>query len=76
LRKYPKICEGLNFRAYKYNETMDLIETLEEKGDIKVIRPTEIFGVTRTEQDTLKLMKLYMHGMDIAQEFLDKHQVK
>lgn len=76
LRKYPKICEGLNFRAYKYNETMDLVENLEKKGEITVIRPTDIFGVTRTEQDTIKLMKLYLHGMDIAQEFLNNHQVK
>lgn len=76
LRKYPKIREGLNYRAYKYNETMDLIESLENKGEISVIRPTANFGVTRTEQDTIKLMKLYLHGMDAAQEFLDTYQVK
>lgn len=71
-RKYPNLQKALTERNAVYNQTMDLIERLEEQGRITVIRPLKPVEVGRVEKDTAKLTALYQEGYDIAEQFFMK----
>ena len=69
-KKYPNLLTALSQRNTVYNKTMDLIEKLEEEGQITVIRPLNPVQVGRMEKDTTKLAALYEEGYRIAQKFI------
>ena len=46
-----------------YNRTLNMLESLERKGSIFVIRP-QIPAISRVEKDYEKLMNFYQHGYD------------
>lgn len=71
-RKYPNLQKALYERNSVYNQTMDLIERLEDEGKITVIRPMKPVEVSRVEKDTAKLTALYQEGYDIAKQLLMK----
>ena len=71
-RKYPNLQKALLERNAVYNQTMDLIEGLEEEGKITVIRPLKPVEVSRVEKDTAKLTALYQEGYDIAEQLFKK----
>ena len=50
---------------------MELIEKMEEEGDIIVIRPVRPIEVNRMEKDTEKLTALYQEGYDVAKDLLN-----
>lgn len=62
-KDYPMLVKALALRNRRYNKTMAVIEELEEKGRIFVIRPT-IPCVGRTERDIAKLENFYEHGYE------------
>ena len=65
-RKYPALRQAIQERNALYNSQMDMIETLEERGKITVIRPLQPIVVDRMERDTDKLLDLYNQGYNIA----------
>ncbi len=65
-KKYPNLKASLKIRARRYNETLDLIERLEESGIVKVIRPVRKLEVGRVEKDLNKLTDLYKQGFEEA----------
>ena len=69
-RNYPGLQRALSQRNAVYNKTMDMIEKLEEQGQIAVIRPLNPVQVGRMEKDTAKLAELYHEGYRIAEELL------
>lgn len=69
-RKYPNLQKALSQRNAVYNQTMDLIERLEDEGRITVIRPIRPVEVGRMEKDTAKLTMLYQEGYDIARSMI------
>lgn len=69
-RKYPNLQKALSQRNAVYNQTMDLIERLEDEGRITVIRPMRPVEVGRMEKDTAKLTMLYQEGYDIARSLI------
>ena len=69
-RKYPKLQYALNRRNTVYNQTMELIERLEEQGTITVLRPMNPVEVGRMEKETSKLSRLYQEGYKVAKEFI------
>ena len=69
-RKYPNLQKALSERNAVYNQTMDLIERLEDEGWITVIRPIRPVEVGRMEKDTAKLTMLYQEGYDIARSLI------
>ena len=71
-RKYPDLQKALYDRNAVYNQTMDMIERLEEQGKITVIRPLKPVEVGRVEKDTAKLAALYDEGYEIAEQLLTK----
>ncbi|MGD8563300.1 MAG: patatin family protein [Desulfarculaceae bacterium] len=66
-RRYPHLpglCEALDQRPAKYNATMDLIDSLEDKGEVFVIRPQAPLGVKRAERNQSKLYLAYDRGYE------------
>lgn len=68
-RKYPHLRKAINMRSYVYNEQLDLVERLEEAGEITVIRPQKPVMVDRIERDVHKLTELYEEGYACADAF-------
>ena len=62
-KKNPKLAETLKQRYLVYNSTLDLIENLEEKKEIFVIRPSLSLKISRLEKDKKKLNELYQLGL-------------
>ncbi len=66
---HPKLSETVKDRHIMYNETLKLIDELEERGDIFVIRPNKgDLGMGRLERDRSKLEEAYRCGYDKAVE--------
>lgn len=68
-RKYPALRAAINHRSVLYNEQLELVERLEEAGEITVIRPQRPVEVNRIEQDVKKLTELYEEGYRCAEQF-------
>ncbi|MCI8464605.1 MAG: patatin family protein [Lachnospiraceae bacterium] len=66
-KDYPELVKAVCRRPLVYNHTMDLIERLEEKGHLFVIRP-ERPVVSRTEQRPEVLEAFYRHGYECMKE--------
>lgn len=62
-KKYPKLVEAINTRYKKYNDTLDIIEDLENKKEIYVFRPSTDLKIKRVEKDTTKLEAMYNLGL-------------
>lgn len=68
-RQYPNLVKAINARNAIYNATLDLIEELEDAGELNVIRPLKPLQVRRIEKNTEKLTSLYNEGYDLASKF-------
>lgn len=69
-RKYPALRAAINRRSVLYNEQLELVERLEEAGEITVIRPQHPVVVDRIELDIRKLTEFYEEGYACAEQFL------
>ena len=69
-RKYPELQKALQMRNEVYNQTMELIDKLENEGKIIVIRPIKPVEVGRMEKNTEKLRNLYQEGYEIAERLI------
>ena len=65
-KKYPKLREAIKNRNLLYNKQVSLVEELEDKGELIVIRPEKPIVVDRMERDTSKLLDLYNEGYECA----------
>lgn len=68
-RKYPALRAAINRRSVLYNEQLELVERLEEAGEITVIRPQRPIVVDRIERNIRKLTELYEEGYACAEQF-------
>jgi len=68
--KYPKLVERMNIRHQEYNDTLDLLQDLEAKGDVFIIRPRREVDVDRLEKNVAKLKNLYTQGYEDTQNVL------
>lgn len=71
--KYPNLVDALNNRSEVYNRQIELIEDMEEKGEILVIRPENPIVVDRIERNVEKLVSLYEEGKKIGEQFIAAH---
>lgn len=70
-RKYPKMREALGKRNALYNKQLELVERLEDEGQITVIRPLNPVQVDRIERDVQKLTAFYDEGYACAAAAFD-----
>ena len=69
-RKYPELRHAIASRNMMYNQQIALVEELEDKGELIVLRPQKPIEVSRMERDTAKLLALYDEGYQIAAAYL------
>ena len=65
-KEYPAMQEAIRNRNRIYNEQISMIEAMEERGEIIVIRPRKPVEVDRMERDTKKLLALYEEGYEFG----------
>lgn len=61
-RQYEGLCRAFAIRHIRYNETMEMIDRLEDGGDVFVIRPSQSLPVDRAERNKDKLYAVYDQG--------------
>lgn len=71
-KKYPRLRVALSRRCRLYNEQLEMVERLEDAGEIIVIRPLNPITVSRIEKDINKLTNFYEEGYRCAEEVLRK----
>lgn len=69
-KEYPAAQEAIRNRNKIYNECLSMIEAMEERGEITVIRPLRPIEVGRMERDSKKLLALYEEGYKLAEKRL------
>lgn len=71
-RKYPRLRVALTHRIEVYNKQLEMLERLEDSGDVICIRPIKPMEVGRIEKDATKLEALYEEGFKLGDEFCKK----
>jgi predicted patatin/cPLA2 family phospholipase len=72
-KNYPRLRVVLSHRIEAYNKQLDLIEKLENAGQIICIRPQRKMEVGRMEKDVQKLELLYEEGFSQGELFCNKY---
>ena len=67
-KKYPRLRVALSRRIAEYNHQLDMVEEMEDKGLVDVIRPLRPMDVDRIEKDEKKLEALYEEGFQLGEE--------
>ena len=68
-KEFPRLRVALSRRTEEYNRQLDLIERMEDWGEIVVIRPERPLEVGRITQDVVKLERLYEEGFQLGEKF-------
>ena len=69
-KKYPRLRVALSRRTEEYNKQLELIERMEDWGEVIVIRPERPMEVGRICQDVEKLERLYEEGFRLGEQFI------
>jgi len=71
-RRYPHVAKALINRHNIYNDTLEDIKTLKNKGEAYIIKPSRTIGVGRLERNVSKIEELYRLGYeDAKREYSD-----
>ena len=65
-KNYNGLINAMENRHKIYNDTLDLLDKLEEEGKCFIIRPSSPLNVGRFEKDKNKLDSVYNKGYDDA----------
>lgn len=68
-KQYPRLRVVLSHHVQVYNEQLDLIERMEDWGEVICIRPERLMEVDRICRDTHKLEALYEEGFTLGDRF-------
>ena len=72
---YPRLRVALSRRVAEYNRQLELIERMEDWGEIMVIRPERPMEVGRVTRDVEKLERLYEEGFMLGERFVNQEQL-
>jgi predicted patatin/cPLA2 family phospholipase len=70
-KKYPAFIKTMASRADCYNETLDMIKTMEDNNEIFVIRPTEPIHLGTIERNADNLQNVHDLGVKVCKERLE-----
>lgn len=68
-KNYPRLRVALSHRVEVYNRQLDLIERMEDWGEVICIRPERPMEVDRICRDPAKLERLYEEGFMLGERF-------
>ena len=72
-KNYPRLRVALSRRTEEYNKQLDLIERMEDWGEVIVIRPERPLEVGRICEDVEKLERLYEEGFQLGEKFIGNY---
>lgn len=72
-KNYPRLRVALSRRCAAYNRQLDLVDELEECGEVVCIRPERPMEVGRMERDVEKLERLYEEGFRLGEKFCKEY---
>lgn len=67
-KKYPNLVKSIENRHINYNKSLDLVNSLEQKGSALIIRPKSPVKVSQIDKNIDKLTQLYSDGYNDAKE--------
>ena len=67
--EYPRLRVALSRRVEEYNKQLELVERMEDWGEIVCIRPERPMEVDRLCRDVVKLERLYEEGFSLGEKF-------
>lgn len=70
-RKYPKLADRIVNRYAEYNDCIEKIIEMEQRGEIFVIRPSRRVKIGRIERNPEKLQKMYDLGIEDGKKCID-----
>lgn len=65
-RRYPNFVDTWKQRSMKYNQSLDLVNKLEEEGKAFVIQPSKKMRIGRLEKNAQALTAMYQLGVNDA----------
>lgn len=68
-KEFPRLRVALSHHVRVYNEQLELIERMEDWGEVVCIRPERPMEVERICRDVEKLERLYEEGFRLGEEF-------
>ena len=71
LKKYPNLVDAMLNRYAMYNEELDKVRELEEKGDVFVIRPSRKINMSMIEKDPDKIQEYYDMGVEVGKSVIE-----
>lgn len=71
-KKYPNLIKAIESRPQRYNETLELIERLEDSGNIIAIRPKESLNIKNLEKNEERIKEIYEMGYKDGLEHIDR----
>ena len=72
---YPRLRVAWSHRVKVYNKQLDLVEHMEDWGEIVVIRPQRPMEVGRVCRDPEKLERLYQEGFEEGEKFCRNYKI-
>jgi predicted patatin/cPLA2 family phospholipase len=72
--EYPRLRVALSRRVEEYNRQLDLIERMEDWGEVICIRPERQMEVDRICRDVDKLERLYEEGFSLGEKFCKSYK--
>ena len=75
-KRYARLRVALSHRVEVYNQQLDLVERMEDWGEIIVIRPQKPLEVDRICRDADKLERLYEEGYEEGLKFCKSYSLK
>ena len=73
-KQYPRLRVVLSHHVKAYNEQLDLIERMEDWGEVICIRPERPMEVDRICRDPEKLERLYEEGYHEGEQFCERYK--
>jgi len=68
-KQYPRLRVALSHRVEVYNQQLELIERMEDWGEVVCIRPERPLEVDRLCRDVARLERLYEEGFSLGEQF-------
>lgn len=68
--EYPRLRVALSHRVEEYNKQLELIERMEDWGEVICVRPERPMEVDRLCRDVEKLEALYEEGFMLGEQFI------
>ena len=72
---YPRLRVALSHRVEVYNRQLELVERMEDWGEVLVIRPQRPMEVGRVCRDSEKLERLYQEGFQEGESFCKNYTI-